>query len=231
MKVELIGYPTEYDWMEVKQYSKNSDEIMLGKKFGILTVIKREHDKYFPNGRHRDLWLCKCECGVKKIVLGPDLRYGKTTSCGCKKKQGSRRTHGGTHTRLFKIWSDMKSRCYNKNNKSYARYGGRGISVCREWVDSFENFRNWAVRNGYEESLTIDRIDNDGNYCPENCRWATVKSQMQNTSRNRRLWLNGEIHTLSEWSDITGIKSHTIARRIDVYKWDLEKALTEKVVK
>lgn len=214
--------------MDFAVRKKNSEEMMIGRKFGMLTVLGREPDRYFPSGRHRDLWRCKCECGSEKNVLGADLRYGKTVSCGCKKKQG-RKTHGGSKTRLFKSWSDMKSRCYNKNNKRYARYGGRGISVCEEWIDNFESFRDWAITNGYDENLTIDRIDNDGNYCPENCRWSTVKSQMQNMSRNRRLELNGETHTLSEWGDITGIKRSTIARRIDVFKWSVGRALTERV--
>jgi hypothetical protein len=119
----------------------------------------------------------------------------------------------------------MMSRCYNPKTERYPRYGGRGITICDEWLHNFPAFRDWAFANGYEEGLTIDRIDVNGNYCPENCRWATTSDQMKNTSTNRYLTLNGETHTLSDWSRLTGIHATTISNRIN-RGWSLEKALT-----
>ena len=120
----------------------------------------------------------------------------------------------------------MKERCYNQNRNSYCWYGAKGICVCDEWND-FENFYSWSMRNGYSDELTIDRIDSNGNYCPENCRWSTDKEQANNRSTNRIIEYNGKSHTLEEWGRITGIASSTIRMRLDEYKWDVEKSLTK----
>lgn len=207
---------------------KNSEEYMIGKRFERLIPIKRGPEKYFQSGRHRDTWLCKCDCGNEKIILGPDLRRGSTVSCGCKHKEGMHRTHGKTNTRLYKEYQDMKARCYNKNNKLYYRYGARGITICDEW-GKFEGFYKWAIENGYTDELTIDRIDNDGPYAPWNCRYVSIKKQMNNMSRNRIIEYNGERHTVSEWGSITGISSGAIRARLDRFGWPVERALTERV--
>lgn len=133
--------------------------------------------------------------------------------------------HGLSHTRIDNIYKSMISRCYKKNNNRYERYGGRGISVCDEWLNNKESFFEWAFNNGYSEKLTIDRINVDGNYCPENCRWSTMKQQQNNRSNNIYISLNGETHTISEWSIITGIKRCTIWNR---YKngWTPERVLS-----
>ena len=120
----------------------------------------------------------------------------------------------------------MKERCYNPNRNSYCWYGAKGICVCDEW-DDFENFYDWSMDNGYSDELTIDRIDSNGNYCPENCRWLTDREQANNRSTNRIIEYNGESHTLEEWSRITGIASSTIRMRLDEYKWDVGKSLTK----
>ena len=120
----------------------------------------------------------------------------------------------------------MKERCYNPNRNSYCWYGAKGICVCDEW-DDFENFYSWSMRNGYSDELTIDRIDSNGNYCPENCRWSTDREQANNRSTNRIIEYNGESHTLEEWSKITGIASSTIRMRLDEYKWDVKKSITK----
>lgn len=146
-------------------------------------------------------------------------------------------THGGTPKgnweRLYGIYAGIKSRCYNPHRHNYSRYGGRGIKVCDEWlgVNGYANFRAWAYSCGYDDTApkgecTLDRIDNDGDYCPENCKWSTNKEQANNRRSSRKLTYNGETHTLAQWGEITGIKADTIQSRIDYHGWNTEEALT-----
>ena len=155
-----------------------------GQKFGRLTAIR-------PIGKDKTnhtLWECKCDCGNYKTVVAYCLTKSKggARSCGClaheyAKSGNARRTHGGCGTRLYRIWKDMKNRCNNPNCPDYQKwYGSRGIKVCSEWNADFETFKNWALTNGYEENLSIDRIDVNGDYCPQNCRWATAFEQRHN---------------------------------------------------
>lgn len=132
--------------------------------------------------------------------------------------------HGMRETRLYNIWRSMRQRCNNPKTRNYKNYGGRGIRVCNEWED-FQTFVKWAFQSGYNDTLTIDRENTDGNYCPENCRWTTYKKQNNNRRDNRLIEYNGEIHTLSEWSDIIGIKMPTLWKRIKD-GWSIEKAFT-----
>ena len=170
-----------------------------GKTFGKWTVIKRaENDKY-KSAR----WLCRCECGNEHIVRGADLRSGKSKNCGCVNKNNFKKMiykHGREGTRLYRTWSSIKARCYNKNYHKYYRYGGRGITVCDEWKNDFMSFYKWAMANGYKDNLTIDRIDNDGNYEPNNCRWVTNKEQANNKSTNVFVEYKGLKKTVAEWS-------------------------------
>lgn len=129
-------------------------------------------------------------------------------------------------TRIYSIYKGMKDRCRYKTNDNYERYGGRGIRVCEEWLADYMNFYNWAINNGYKEGLTLDRIDPNKNYEPDNCRWATYKEQANNTRRNNYITYNNKTHTLTEWSEILGIKRSTLSNRIVTKKWDIEKALT-----
>ena len=193
---------------------------LIGQKFGRLTAME-----YAGDGR----WKCVCECGNTTTVKTHKLRIGHTKSCGCYAKEvsvenGKMKKHGGTGTRLYKIWAGIKTRCYNQNTEHFNLYMNRGITVCDEWRDDFGAFRDWALANGYQDHLTLDRKDNDGPYSPENCRWATAKEQTDNRRRTIRLSYGGETHTLMEWADITGIKYVTLFWR---YKqnWSPERIL------
>lgn len=202
---------------------------LTGQRFGRLTVVKRGENK----GRIT-AWECVCECGNTVCVAGTSLTRGQTKSCGCYRIDNCREhpngvKHGGRKTRLYVIWSDMKQRCFYDKSINYQNYGGRGITVCDKWLHDFKAFHDWAVSNGYDDSLTLDRINANGNYCPENCRWATRAQQDNNTTVNHRVTYNGETHTIAEWAEITGINYHKLWRRICVLKWDIEKALSTPV--
>lgn len=189
-------------------YRKNFRKIDLsGKRFGYLTVVSVAED---DNKHHGQKWVCKCDCGNMVVVRGDGLKSGHTKSCGCTNKR--RTTHGKSNTRLFKVWTSMKQRCQNENDSKYNDYGGRGIKVCEEWSD-FDCFFLWSSNNGYKEGLTIDRINNDGDYAPGNCRWTTRKIQMSNRRNTIYLEYNGEKRSLSEWSDIVGVKRKTLDSR------------------
>ena len=138
-------------------------------------------------------------------------------------------THRMSYTRLYRIWADMKNRCLNPNLSKYRRYGGRGIQVCDEWLNDFQAFCDWSMANGYREDLTIDRIDNDGNYCPENCRWATQTVQQNNKSSNHLLTYDGQTFTITEWATRMNIHKDTLMDRIYKHGWSIEKAFTTPV--
>ena len=149
--------------------------------------------------------------------MSSNLKKGNSKSCGCLNMESILdRTvkHGDRHTRLYRIWCNMKGRCYNKNIPGYQRYGGRGISVCDEWLNDYVAFRDWALANGYDDSLSIDRIDVDGEYSPYNCRWEDARVQANNRTNTVIIDAHGESHTLSDWAKLTGIKYHTLYARI-----------------
>lgn len=180
---------------------------LTGQKFGKLTVIERAENK----GKNT-CWLCQCECGKRKVIISYQLINGKTKSCGC--LVGHNGTHHKSRTRLFNIWQTMKQRCNYPKNISYKNYGARGIKVCDEWNNSFEIFENWANNNGYMKNLTIDRIDNNGNYEPSNCRWVDIKMQQRNRSNNRLITINGNTKCLAEWCIIYHISPSAVWLRI-----------------
>ena len=196
-----------------------------GEKFGRLTVIKRvENNKY-----NQVRWLCKCDCGNEKIVLANNLRNGETKSCGCLKKEQdyiniAHIKHNKSNTRLYNIWEHMKHRCNNPNSKRHEFYYDKGIKVCDEWQNDFMNFYNWAINNGYQDNLTIDRINNDGNYEPNNCRWATVTEQNNNQSTNIKIKYNNNIYTMKQFCKKYNLKRETLDYRLK-NNWDIEKII------
>lgn len=197
----------------------------VGAKYGRLTVLKYAGQ----SKNHRALWKCQCDCGNIVTVTGHDLRSGHTKSCGCFQEESrgkANRTHGMTKTRLFKIWQDMLSRCERKTDYHYKWYGKRGIKVCKEWHD-FIPFYLWAQKSGYRADLTIDRIDVNGKYEPSNCRWATVKEQCNNRTNSAYFEFKGEKHTLSQWSDILGIRQSILSWRIYDGGWTVQRAFQQ----
>lgn len=197
---------------------------LTGQKFGYLTVIKRTENK----GKHT-MWLCRCECEKVVTVNGYDLRKERIKSCGCKKGlmiTQKKTQHGYSHTRLDNAYQSIIKRCYDENNPAYKDYGGRGIVMCDEWLNDKTKFFKWAVANGYADNLTIDRIDNDKGYSPDNCRWATMKEQANNRRSNHYVFYDGEIYTLKELAEKYNINYDKLKQRINKLHWSIEKALS-----
>ena len=195
---------------------------MTGFEFNGCKVIERAGSE-----NKRAVWLCECFCGNRFIERGSRIRNGSKKSCGClwKKKTIDRNTtHNKSRTRLYNIWCGMKARCNNPNNPAYDRYGGRGIKICEEWNNSFENFYDWSKENGYSKELTIDRIDNDRGYSPDNCRWADYYIQGRNKRNNKVINYKGKLRTRAEISEMTGLSYGTIRRRVQ-NKIDLDKPI------
>ena len=176
---------------------------LIGQTFGRLTVIAEGETRELSNKRKQYYWLCQCNCGSKPKEINQNcLLNGETISCGCYHSEHNHEygfKHGMSNTRIYTIWSGMIQRCCNPNAKNYPRYGGRGITICEEWKE-FKNFYDWSKISGYTDNLTIERLDNNGNYCPENCTWITKQNQMRNTRRNHYIKYNDEELTLTEWA-------------------------------
>ena len=182
---------------------------MIGKKFGKLTILEE-----LPERKHgKIVYRCKCDCGNITNVLGCHLRSGNTKSCGCLKYEHKILKHGKCNTKLYTTWKNIKQRCYNKNYDRYKDYGARGIQVCDEWKNDFYCFYNWAINNGYQENLTIDRIDNNKGYSPDNCRWTDIKTQCNNTRRNVFLTCNNKTQTIAQWGNELNLSVDKISQR------------------
>lgn len=190
--------------------NKNKVKNLTGKRFGRLTVIGVD-----DRGTKKTYWNCLCDCGNIKSVRSDSLQNGAIKSCGCLKKEQDKKNlindemrkverFGGKfgHIRIHSIWSSMKGRCYNTNDARYSDYGGRGITVCDEWRNDFFAFYSWAMENGYSDDMTIDRIDNDRGYSPENCRWVDNRTQARNRRTNINITIGNATKTLTEWCEI-----------------------------
>lgn len=207
---------------------------LTGREFERLRVIERAENA--KNGRVQ--WLCECRCGNMVIVRASDL-MNRVKSCGCLRKETAvangktQTTHGLRNTKLYKEWIGIKTRCYNKNAPGYKDYGGRGITMCDEWLNDFMAFYTWAMEAGYDETAprgecTLDRRENNGPYSPENCRWITNTEQQNNKRNNRLITFDGRTQTVPQWSMETGINQSTIHSRLN-NGWSPERTLTEHV--
>lgn len=201
-------------------------EDITGQKFNRLTVIKR-----VENRGSRAYWLCKCDCGGYKTTSTTKLRNGYTKSCGCLNVEFNQKrciTHNDRFSRLHNIWGGLKQRCNNVNYKHYKHYGGRGIEVCKEWEESYIVFREWANNNGYSRELTIDRIDNDKGYYPENCRWADRITQMNNRRNNHIVEYNGEILTIDQICRKYNKPYNNVISRLSL-GWNIDDAINKEI--
>lgn len=205
-----------------EKYGKN----IIGKRFGRLIAIRQ-----FVNNKYT-MVECICDCGNKTFVHRSSLVVGTTSSCGCYQKEvllKASTTHGMSGTRIHSIWSDMRSRCNLITNQNYYRYGGRGIKVHEEWEgeSGFNHFYEWSMKNGYTDKLTIDRIDNNSSYCPDNCRWTDMETQCNNRRNSRFLEYNGEIKTLAQWVKYLNLKYSRTYNRIYELGWTVKEAFEE----
>lgn len=188
---------------------------LTGRRFGRLVVLGRAE-----RPGHMVYWNCICDCGKAHIAAGSYLKNGKIKSCGCLHDEKSAirakmqfTKHADSGSRLYRIWKSMRTRCNNKKSKSYPDYGGRGVAICPEWND-YAAFQKWAISAGYKDELTIDRIDVNGNYCPENCRWVTWFAQSNNKRTTAYITVNGVRRSIKEWSNLTGINYRTLRTRL-----------------
>ena len=191
---------------------------LIGKRFGRLTVIS-----YAGKRGNHIMVKCKCDCGNVIITRASRINSGNAKSCGCYRRDKNTK-HGKRHTKLYNRWCNMRRRCNDSKNRYYKDYGGRGICVCPEWNNSFESFYQWAQTSGYNDSLTLDRIDNNGNYEPNNCRWVTVKEQANNRRSSKYIQYNNKMMTVAQWADLLNIKHATINKRLKM-GWPIGEAL------
>ena len=204
---------------------------LVGRKFGRLTVVSEAERTRSKGGASIRMWNCVCDCGNKRTLSSSALTGCNTKSCGCYKKDVNKKRftkHGLSKTKLYRVWSSIKDRCYRDGCKGYIDYGIRGIVMCDEWKSDFQAFYTWAMNNGYKRELSIDRIDVDGDYEPSNCRWATIKEQSRNRRDTLYVEYNGEKRTLIEVSEEVGISYGKMYARIFEMGKSLEEAIAMK---
>jgi hypothetical protein len=192
---------------------------LTGKRFGKLRVLLQS-----GTNQYGSLWLCKCECGNYSTVMRGNLTGGRTRSCGCGMGR-NRGAHGKTGTKVYRTWQNMKNRCLNPNVRCYSRYGGVGVTVCKRWVGSFENFYE-DMGDPPTAKHSIEREDNNKGYSPDNCIWATYKQQSRNRGSCVMISHGGETHTIIRWSEILGLSYSTLVQRLRKHGWSVERALT-----
>ena len=199
-----------------KRFTNEYLDGFIGTKQGLITVLC-----HFKKGKNnKNYFRCQCECGRISEICTNHFINSKQTTCGRFHKKYENSKVGG---RVYDTWNRMIHRCYDINHHKYLSYGARGIKVCDEWKNNYDTFYKWAIENGYREGLWIERIDNDGDYCPENCKWATRKEQMRNTRRSKHIEYNGETHCLAEWCEILNLYYPTINGRLHK-GWSIEKS-------
>lgn len=210
----------------MKQLGRKKTELLIGSKYGRLKVLSY-------SGRSK--WLCVCDCGAKKDVFMFNLISGYTKSCGCYRKDVATinsTTHGMKKSKFYRVWMSIKDRCYNKGMMNYKYYGGRGIKMCKRWI-KFENFRDDMLKSYLEHrknnsNTRLDRINNNGNYCKKNCQWLTHKQNCNKTRQCRNITYKGKTKTLSEWSEFLDINYDKLERRLNKFKWTIERSFNTK---
>ena len=183
---------------------------LTGQTFGYLTALYVDESKTTPKHLY---WFCKCVCGKTRSLQTNQLTMNRVTSCGCMNQRQIKHINISSHKRIYSIYNAMLSRCHNPNNTAFNSYGGKGIAVCEEWRSDFNTFKEWALNNGYSDTLSIDRIDNSKGYSPDNCRWIPLREQQFNRSNNVYYTHNGETHIVFEWADILGLSRELIKSR------------------
>lgn len=197
---------------------------LIGKKFNHLTVIERAENA--PHGISR--WVCECECGNRTIVRGSNLKSGAVKSCGCLSHIPYNKTHGESKSRLYRKWKSMLSRCECEKDKAYKNYGARGIHVCEEWHD-FLTFKNWVLQTRTCENDTLERIDVNKGYSPDNCTWIPLSQQAKNRTSAVIINYNGETHSLMEWCELLNLNYKNVHNRIYKLHWSFEKAINTPI--
>lgn len=201
---------------------------LTNQKFGRLKVVGRDGYHIYPSGKRRAKWLCQCDCGNLVSVVTSDLKNAHTQSCGCLRKETTallKQTHCQCESRLYSIWCGMKNRCYNSKQSNFRYYGARGIAICDEWREDFCAFYSWAIKHGYKDNLSLDRININDGYYPQNCRWVTVGEQSLNRSNNHLIQYNDKTQSIKEWSGETGIAYDCLFYRLE-HGWTVRDALT-----
>lgn len=205
-------------------------EKYINKKYNkliILSIIKNDYDI------NKTKVLCKCDCGNEKVIYLGNVIRGLTKSCGCiRKKNGykqgtNKKTHGQSKTKLYRVYKNVINRCYNKNHDHYKHYGGRNIKMCDEWLNDFMSFYNWAYDNGYTDMLTIDRIDNNGNYEPNNCRWVDMSVQSNNKRNTVYLTYNNKTQSMKQWANELGLNYEHFRYRIRNKSMSIDEAIAD----
>lgn len=229
----------QLDTGTVKEKS-SKDDLLFGIGQKTISILHNRYDRllvisfYGYSKHYQAQWLCKCDCGKIVISLAGDLKSGKMKSCGCKKKErfyGLITKHSFSNSPVYNVWQAIKTRCYNKNSKSYNDYGGRGIKMCREWVNDPKAFCDWALNNGWAKGLDIDRVNNNEGYSPENCRFSNRKVGNNNKRNNTILTIDGVSGGMDYWSEISGVSKKLIHDRRK-RGWDVKKAVfTPKIIR
>lgn len=220
--------------MKIDKRYKNNDPKHIGQKFGRLTVAEIIF-KEGANGRGVIYWRCACDCGNVVEIRPQSLKSGNSSSCGCLKREIRSKQmteqnikHGMSGTRIHNIWNGMRARCRLKTHFAYAYYGGKGVKVCEEWLD-FQSFYKWATANGYNDTLTIERMDTDADYCPENCKWIPMSEQSKNKSSTIWVTYCGKRMSLAEATEAAGLPYKPVLQRIKKLGWTADRALSEPI--